>query len=169
MSRVWPTSSYRYELYYVPDFPLANLGEQHQRKGPDSVLQAFVDDIQEHIAKYGIRNPVGVQIRRGRWEVRPGKCRVTAAIRNGWETIPAIVIDYDKGKRPKEWEPLPYDAKYITSKYLTGDCVFELERRFANVKKNVDVVQRPGVENAFRRELRLAAKAEKPPESNPED
>lgn len=143
---------YRYDLYYVPEYPIADL--KWKRNEGDQVLMEFIDDVVEHVAKFGLRNPICVHLRNGIGDVRPGKCRVTAYQRLGHETIPAIVVDYDRRPRPGTWKPLPHDAKFITSKYLSGDCVFELERRVATVKKTVDVVQRPGVENAFRRELR---------------
>ena len=86
--------------------------------------------------------------------VRPGKCRVSAYRSLGHSTIPVFLVDYDQGKAEEGWVALPYDRDYIQEMLFSGDSVVEMERRFCNVKKNVDVVHRPGVINQFERELR---------------
>lgn len=144
----------RYDLYYVPEFPIEGL---HWRRPPgDKALADFVDTMTAHIERFGLRNPPCVHRRKGRFDVRPGKCRVTAYQRLGRDHIPVILVDYDQAGPEPGWTPLPHDATFIQNKYLSGDCVIELSRRFANIKKSVDVVNRPGVENTFAKELREA-------------
>lgn len=142
----------RYNLYYVPEFPIEKFDRFHRE--PEKELKRFVDTLTEHIRQFGLRNPPCAQRRKGIIEVRPGKCRVSAYRTLGHDTIPVFLVDYDKGPAEPGWEPLPYDRDEIQSRLFTGDCVVEMERRFCNVKKNVDAVHRPGVENAFAKELR---------------
>jgi hypothetical protein len=144
---------YVYDLYYVPEYPIAGL--DWRRDARDKALAAFVDTMVAHIREFGVLNPIGVQIRANRTEIRPGKCRVTAAQRLGMDALPAIVADYTRAKRP--WTPLPWDAAFINT-FLTRDCVAEVSRRFFSIKKR-DIVHRPGVENEFERDLRLSTRS----------
>ncbi len=144
---------FRYDLYYMSEFPISKLNRYHRQ--PEKQLNIFIDVISDHIKKFGLKNPPCVIRRKGEYDVRPGKCRVTAYVRLGHDTIPAFIVDYDRTGPERGWEPLPYDRTYIQRKYFSGDCVVEMSRRFCNVKKNVDVVHRPGVMNQFERELTL--------------
>ena len=116
----------------------------------------FVDTMVMHMAKYGVRYPIGVHIRAAGIEIRPGKCRVTAAQRLGWKTLPAIVADYTgRVQRPADWEILPFDASAIQSRFFAGsDSIVEIHRRAFNIKKT-KIIRQPGIEDDFTRELRL--------------
>lgn len=140
----------KYNLYYVPEFKIDRLDRFH--RAPENELKKFVDTLTEHIAQFGLRNPPCVQKRNRLFEVRPGKCRVSAYRALGHDTIPAFLVDYDKGNPEKDWEPLPFDRDIVQT-IFSDDCVVEMDWRFCNVKKNVDVVHRPGVINKFEREL----------------
>jgi len=142
---------FRYKLYFCPEFPIDDL--HWRRDERDKALLEFIDTITAHIREFGLENPPTVYRRKGRFDVRPGKCRVTAYQRLGHTTIPAVIADFDTGPPLAGWEPLPYDRDAVQALY-SGDCVVELDHRFFNVKKNVDVVNRPGVENKFAKELR---------------
>lgn len=141
----------RFDIYYVPEFEIDQLDRYH--RAPEKQLKVFVDTITEHIRRFGLENPIGVHRRNGLYECRPGKCRVSAYRALGHDTIPAILFDYDRIGPLSGWEPLPHDAKFIQSKHLKGDCVIELDRRYGSLKKNVDVVHRPGEENRYSREI----------------
>ena len=146
------SSDFRYDLYYIPEFPLDEL--EYKRDNGDKQLQEFIDDVTEHIRVFGLENPPTVHLKDGRYDVRPGKCRVTALKRLGRRGTPVVLADYDRAGPLPGWEPLPYDARYIQNKFYTRDCVPEVSRRYFSVKKNVDVVHRPGVENPFAKEIR---------------
>ena len=146
--------NYKYDLYYVADFPIDRLDRFH--RAPEKQLKQFVDTITAHIKKFGLRNPPCVQRRQGLFEVRPGKCRVSAYRALGHDTIPILLVDYDQKGGEPGWERLPYDRDIVQT-IFSGDCVVEMTRRFCNVKKNVDVVHRPGAINAFEKELREVA------------
>ena len=143
-----------YNLYYCHDFPIADLDHYHRQ--PDKALKEFVDDITAHIAKFGLRNPIGVQVNRGMCTVRPGKCRVSAYRALGHDTIPALITDFDQLLKaiPEGWISLPYDQQYIQDKYFSGDSIVELSLRRFCIKKNATKIHSPGVENEFARELR---------------
>jgi hypothetical protein len=140
---------YRYRLWYVPEYPIEGLD---WRRNNDKALHDFIDTITKHIERFGVQNPIGVHIRPTGVDVRPGKCRVTAAQRLGLVSLAAIVADYTRIDRP--WQEIACDAAEV-QKFLTRDCVAEVSRRFFSIKKR-DIVHRPGVENEFERDLRLS-------------
>jgi len=144
---------YNYNLYYAPALPIDSLDRFH--RDPEKELLKFVKTITAHIAKFGLQNPPCVQRRKGVLEVRPGKCRVSAMRALGFDTIPALIVDYDQSVPMAGWDPLPHDRDIVQT-IFSGDCIVEMSRRFCTVKKNVDVVHRPDVESAFAKELREA-------------
>lgn len=146
----------RYDVYYAPAYALADLSTGREGR-EDRELRGFITSLTAHIQKFGLRYPIGVHIRSDRTEVRPGKCRVTAARTLGYTTIPAIVIDFTRsGARSPDWVRLPYDAQAIQESYFAGsDSQVECSRRFFSIKKR-DIVRRPGVVDAFTHELSLA-------------
>lgn len=141
----------RYDIYYVRQFPISDLDRYH--RAPEKELKKFIETLTKHIQQFGLENPIGVHIKDGISVCRPGKCRVSAYRTLGRDTIPAIVFDYDKRGPYPGWEPLPHDATFIQKKLLKGDQVIELDRRYGSLKKNVDVVHRPGVINRYEREV----------------
>jgi hypothetical protein len=146
------SDDFRYRLWYAPEFPVEGL--DWRRNAKDRALMAFIDTMEEHIRRFGVKYPIGVFLKDGRRDVRPGKCRVTACQRLDRHTIPAIVADYDRVGPEKGWIELPYDVQYIQRTYFEGsDSQVEMSRRFFSIKKR-DTVHRPGVENEFERELR---------------
>ena len=148
------TYPHRYNLYYVPEFPLDQLEFWRE---PERELEKFISTIREHIRQFGLQNPPTVCRWQGRYDVRPGKCRVRAYRELGHDSIPVVLWDRDMTDirtLPEGSVRLPFDRQHIQDTYYSGDCVVEMDRRFFNVKKNVDVVNRPGQENQFARELR---------------
>ena len=148
----------KYNLYFVESFPIERVERYH--RAPEKELARFVDTLTEHIRRFGLRNPPCVFRRAGSFEVRPGKCRFTAYRNLGHDTIPVVLVDYDKLPAEEGWEKLPLSRDYIQEKFFRDDCVVEMDWRFFNVKKNVDVVHRPNVENSFEKELREVAETD---------
>ena len=146
---------FRYTLYYAPQFDITPLS--FRRNEGDRELMGFVDTMTRHLAQYGVRYPIGAFIRASGIDIRPGKCRVTAANRLGWKTLPAIVADFTgRIKRPDDWEVLPFDAGAIQSRFFAGsDSLVEVARRTFSIKK-LKTVRQPGIEDDFSRELRLS-------------
>lgn len=141
---------YNYDLYFVPEFPIERFDRYH--RDPERELLRFVESVTAHIEKFGLQNPPCVQRRNGQFDVRPGKCRVTAYVRLGRTHMPVLLVDYDQIGPDFGWQKLPYDLDEV-QKLFSGDCIVEMSRRFCNVKKNVDVVHRPGRINQFEREV----------------
>jgi hypothetical protein len=146
----------RYDLWYSPNFPIVGT-ETWRRNGKDRELLAFVDTMEEHIRRFGVRYPIGVHIRPAGTEIRPGKCRVTALLRLGRTTCPAIIADFTRsGARSPDWVRLPHSAQAIQDQFFAGgDSQVEVSHRFFSIKKR-ETVRRPGQEDAFARELRAA-------------
>lgn len=150
-----PSDECRYDLWYAPEFRIIGI-DTGRRDVRDKGLAAFVDTLEAHILEYGVRYPIGVFIRPTGVEIRPGKCRVTALLRLGKEICPAIVADFTRNQNRPDWIRLPHDAQYIQNQFFAGsDSLVEVQSRFFSIKKR-DVVRRPGVEDEFSRELRLA-------------
>lgn len=147
---------HQYDLYFAPAYPIGDVTFRRDERDRD--LHAFIDTLEAHIRQFGLRFPIGVHVRPGGTEVRPGKCRVTALNRLGRHTAPAIVADFTRsGARFPDWVRLPYDAQAIQARFFAGsDSVVEVSRRFFSIKKR-DHVRQPGVEDAFSRELRQGA------------
>jgi hypothetical protein len=143
-----------YRLYYVPEFDITPL--KFRRNERDRELMGFVATMVEHMTKFGVRYPIGAHMRASGIDIRPGKCRVTAAQRMGWKTLPAIVADYTRrDKASYGWELLAYDCSAIQDRFFHGsDSVVEIQRRAFSIKKT-KIIRQPGVEDDFSRELRL--------------
>lgn len=146
---------FRYDLWYAPQYPIMLC--DWRRDPRDRELAAFIDTLEAHLRSFGCRYPIGVTLRASGSDIRPGKCRVTAARRLGLEALPAIVADFTRsGARSPDWVRLPYNAQAIQGQFFAGsDSQVEVSRRFFSIKKR-DTVRRPGVEDEFARELRLA-------------
>jgi hypothetical protein len=133
---------FRYNLYYCPSLELSLLPTW--KNPPTKKRDSFVEIMVESIRRHGLRNPPFCSRRGSRWEIRPGKARVHACRALGWTHIPAFIADYDLARPPSDWELLPYDAEALTKRFYSIDCVVELSRRFASVKKTISTIYQMG-------------------------
>ena len=143
----------RYNLYFVPAYPLEKLTAHDEQGLRDGELAIFLDTITEHIRRYGLKNPPTAHRRMGRIEIRPGKCRVTAYRRLGKKHIPLVLADFDRGAPEPDWEPLPHDPERLQSRFYSLDCVVEMNDRFFAVKKSDGIVHRPSQIDRFAADL----------------
>ena len=88
-----------YLLYYDTDFVFDRSGVLFKHDSQDEYRAARVtlrvDEIEKSLRKCGAMwNPIIIYMKSdGRFKVHPGKCRVRAARRMGWTTVPAVIID----------------------------------------------------------------------------
>lgn len=77
----------RWNLLYAANYPLSCCFADHSV--PPT---AEIDALEADIAQNGLRNPVFGRIRGSQAEIHPGKCRVAALRRLGWDFVPAILV-----------------------------------------------------------------------------
>lgn len=88
------------QIDQVQNLPMIKVGIWEEGNVRRRRITAGLDELVESIKRIGLLQPIVVRSEDGEYEVVIGQRRYLAAKELGWETIPAIVRDYDvlKGK-----------------------------------------------------------------------
>ena len=127
----------RYTAWYNPSFFIDDAYYEHASE--DDRIRAYIEHIRKSIAADGLQNPLLVTRKAGTgWIIHPGKCRAKALKQLGYDTAPAIVVDYMNPHLGAN--EVPEGCIYLYSpeqvaNYLSGDCVVEMSHRWLTVKK----------------------------------
>lgn len=126
----------RFTCWYDPAFYINSAYYEHA--AVDDRLEAFIEKLRIDIDQNGLINPVVVTIKEGLSTIHPGKCRTKACVALGWDTIPAIVVNYNNKRTVQEdLQPglvLIDDDDQLKS-YFSGDTYAKMTHRWVTVTK----------------------------------
>ena len=126
----------RYTAWFDPEFPIDAADATHA--AVDSKLLQYIAELTEDIRQHGLRNPLQVICKHTKWTVHPGKCRHAALKQLGYDSFPAIVVDYDLPGFQAEYIPEHCQAlgqQSHVNRLLDKDQRAQMSHRWLQIKK----------------------------------
>lgn len=128
----------RYTAWYDPAFEICRADATHSHV--DLKLLGYINELVADIDQHGLRNPVLATCKNEKWIIHPGKCRVAAVRRLGWDTIPAIVVNYDlpgyqTDRIPQHPGVRALGSQSQVNQFLDSDCRAKMCHRWLTIKK----------------------------------
>lgn len=125
----------RYTAWFDAEYRF--LDAEFEHSDYDERLRNYVEHLRRDIEQNGLKNPLLVTRRNDKWIIHPGKCRAKALRSLGWETAPAVVVDF---QRIVESDGIPDGCEFLDNvervrELFTGDCRVEMSHRGLVIKK----------------------------------